>query len=200
MGGESTDAAATHASESLATTRTEAPAGALAYQTYEGTLRLRRSDGSDDREIAGDVPGKHLQPDWSPDGKRLVFTSRTGVDTLFEADADGGNAHQLVECVSPCIGDESAAYSPDGRRLVFVRAIGPLQDGRPSDCGLWSFEFRTKTLTQLTRHPKCQDREAYPRWSPDGTSLVFFRDHYDDAGAVANAISPCRLTAESSVS
>lgn len=189
-GGEPADAPATRASDHVATTGTEAPAGVIAYQTSEGTLRLLRSDGSDDRDIADDVPGEHLQPDWSPDEKRLVFTSRTGIDTLFEADADGRNAHRLIECIYPCIGDESAAYSPDGRRLVFVRLLGPVRGGRPADCGLWILELRTKKVRQLTSHPKCQDREAYPRWSPDGSTLVFLRDSYAEsyAGIRANAI------------
>ena len=189
-GGESADAPATQASEAPATTTTEAPAGVIAYQTAELTLRLLRSDGSGDREIAVDVPGEHLQPDWSPDGKRFVFTSRSGGDRLFEADADGGNAHQLVECDYPCLGDESAAYSPDGRRLVFVRALGPATGGRPADCGLWILELGTKKVRRLTSHPKCEDREAYPRWSPDGMTLVFFRDSYDESNAdlTANAI------------
>lgn len=28
----------------------------------------------------------------------------------------------------------------------------------------------------MTRHRNCRTREAFPRWSPDGSSLVFFRD------------------------
>ncbi len=155
--------------------------GAIAYQTFAGALRLVRSDGSHDREIVSGVPGEHLQPDWSPDGEHLIFTARTSKDVLYEVDADGRNAHQLIDCAKLCIGDESASYSPDGRRIAFIRAFGPLTDV-PADCGLWIFDRRTAKLTRLTSHPKCQDREAYPRWSPDGSTLVFFRDINDRQG------------------
>lgn len=179
-GGASTgkEATTSEAADAASTTTGNVPPGVIAYQTFEGTLRVIRSDGSDDHELVTDVPGEHLQPDWSPDGQHLVFTSRSSGDVLYEADTDGSNARQIVKCVYPCIGDESASYSPDGRRIAFIRALGPFT-GVPADCGLWLFDRSTGKVTQLTSHPKCQDREAYPRWSPDGSTLVFFRDLND---------------------
>jgi Tol biopolymer transport system component len=150
----------------------------IVYQTSEpASLRVIGSDGSGDHEIGGDVPGEHLQPDWSPDGTRIVFTSRGSKDQLFEVDANGGAAKQLLECADPCFVNESPAYSPDGRKVAFVQMLG--QGGtHPDDCGLWILDRATGKSRRLTRHATCQDREAYPRWSPDGSKLVFFREHY----------------------
>jgi Tol biopolymer transport system component len=90
---------------------------------------------------------------------------------------NGGAAKQLLECADPCFVNESPAYSPDGRKVAFVQMLG--QGGtHPDDCGLWILDRATGKSRRLTRHATCQDREAYPRWSPDGSKLVFFREHY----------------------
>ena len=58
----------------------------IAYQTYrtgaDGVdadgIGLMHPDGTDDHPIAADVSDAQLLPDWSPDGMRLVFTTRGG--------------------------------------------------------------------------------------------------------------------------
>jgi serine/threonine-protein kinase len=64
-------------------------------------------------------PSTDLLPVWTPDGRRLMFTSeRTGVRNLFSQAADGtGNVEQLTE--SPNI-QSATAVSPDGRFLLFT--------------------------------------------------------------------------------
>ncbi len=59
----------------------------IAYQTNKGDgVWLIHPDGKDDHEVVLDVPGEHLHPDWSPDGTRIVITSREAKDTLYELD------------------------------------------------------------------------------------------------------------------
>jgi Tol biopolymer transport system component len=166
-----------------------APAGVIAYQTdrtgREGVW-LIRSDGSDDHEVATDVPDEHLHPDWSPDGEHLLFTKRAEHDLLFEANAQGRNARQIVPCDDPCGGDDEASYSPDRRRIAFIRAFGPLaDDGSPKECRLAVFDRTSGTVTYLTRDPRCLGRAAFPRWSPDGSMLVYFVDRSDEFGATS---------------
>ena len=57
-------------------------------------------------------------PDWSPNGKQLVFTTdRRGSEDLWVMSADGGNQHPLTRSA----GDEwSPAWSPDGSQVAFV--------------------------------------------------------------------------------
>ena len=47
----------------------QASAGASA----EDGIWVKRSDGSETRELAPVVADVHLHPDWSPDGDRIVF-------------------------------------------------------------------------------------------------------------------------------
>ena len=101
----------------------------IAYQTsrsgQEGVW-LVHPDGTEDHQIAMDAAQQQLLPDWSPDGGRLVFTTRGGsTEPLYEYDLAKDESRQLFECSGSCLGDDEPAYSPDGRRVAFVRALSP---------------------------------------------------------------------------
>lgn len=64
-----------------------------------------------------------LQSSFTPDGRRLVFTScRTGQAQVFEAAFPGGRLRQLTEGAP--VHPYSPTLAPDGRRLYFVRGGG----------------------------------------------------------------------------
>jgi serine/threonine-protein kinase len=64
-------------------------------------------------------PANDYYPVWTPDGRRLIFSSsRTGVRNLFSQASDGtGAVERLTD--SPKV-QSSTAVSPDGRRLIFT--------------------------------------------------------------------------------
>ena len=90
------------------------PTGAwLAYvqnwseNTLEGQISLIRPNGDDAHTLVrGDAP------DWSPDGKHLVYVHQGSIWTV---DADGSNAHRLIA------NGHSPAWSRDGEMLAFMR-------------------------------------------------------------------------------
>lgn len=63
--------------------------------------------------------GRNDEPAWSPDGRRIAFTSyRNGSKDIYVMNADGSDVTRLTTN-----GDnESPAWSPDGRQIVFVSA------------------------------------------------------------------------------
>jgi Tol biopolymer transport system component len=91
------------------------------------------------------------------------------------------------------LGDDEPVYSPDGTKVVFIRALGPiihsdaLNDDVPSDCGLWIGDINTGKVKQITSNKEC-DREYNPRWSPDGSQLVYWRDPYSGGQPTGTSI------------
>ena len=108
--------------------------------TEVSALFTVRPDGRDLRQltpwdiIAGD-------PDWSPDGRRIVFSARLEthqrIQSLMVVDANGDHRHELT-VDDGVTGDGAdfryqesfnAGWSPDGKRIIFVRASYTDADG-----------------------------------------------------------------------
>lgn len=140
---------------------------------------LVHPDGTGRNKIGEDV-GAFGLPDWSPDGTKLVFTTRGGVtEPLYSYDLSTETSSQVFACEDPCYGDTDPSYSADGSQIVFVREFGPFVNDLPSDCGLWVGNVDSKQVTQITSNPGC-DKEYAPRLSPDGTTIAYYR--YDENG------------------
>jgi serine/threonine protein kinase len=103
--------------------------------------------------------GHDSQPDASPDGRTLAFTSdRDGVQRIWLRQITGGGEIPLTD--GP---DTSPRFSPDGSSLLFVR------DDPEQGTAL----YRVATLGGEPR--KILDDVAEADWSPDGQRIVFVR-------------------------
>ena len=168
----------------------------IAYDSGDG-IGLIHPDGTANRWIATDVPGDVLLPDWSPDGTRLVFTTRGGgeTDLLYEYELATDTSRPIFTCEAPCLGDDEPVYAPDSKGVAFIRYLGPLVtsptgDGEvPTDCGLWIGELSSGEVTQITSNTDAScDREYTPHWSPDGTQLTYWRDPYANGEPTGTAV------------
>ena len=84
-------------------------------------LFIMNADGSNQRQITK-LGGANFGPSWTPDGKRIVFSSnyknpRSGNFDLYLVDADGGNIEQLTFDEAF---DGFPMFSPDGKKLVWA--------------------------------------------------------------------------------
>jgi TolB protein len=122
-------------------------------------------DASPPRRISVGRGTDNVQPSFSPDGRRIAFTSgRVGHPEVYIMDADGTNAELLT---SFDFGDKNYRsdpdWSPDGRLVAFQSQFA---DGR----------FQVMTISLRDRSTKLLTSEGsneQPSWAPDGRHLVF---------------------------
>ncbi len=113
------------------------------------------------------LPDGACQPDWSPDGQRLVFTSpcrgnqqQYPGSSLWVMNVDGTGIAPLPTAPG---GDYDPAWSPDGERIAFTS----LRDGRPQ---IYVLELSSGTVTNVSSNSAHESQAA---WSPTGTQLMF---------------------------
>lgn len=129
----------------------------IAFERANGIF-LMRSDGSAQRRL---LSGTYGDPDWAPDGKRLVVTRTRRPRRIFIR--SGGKPRLLTDGYAP-------AWSPDGSLIAFTR-----NDRRsPSGRILSSVNVIGSYGGSVHRLAPGQD----PEWSPDGHRVIFTADEY----------------------
>ena len=114
------------------------------------------------------TPVPERQPDWSPDGTRIVYTARTsrhGPFRLFSINADGRDREPLTTQSGDSY-DMDPAWSPDGSKIAFVTNR---DGGFPEIYVMNADGSGRRRLTQNTQI------DADPSWSPDGSRIAFVR-------------------------
>jgi TolB protein len=120
-------------------------------------------DGAEVRQITKNQ-SINLSPGWTPDGKRIAFTSylKRNPD-LYLIDADGRNPERFLS--APGL-NAAPSWSPDGKQLALMMAV----EGK-SEIVLMDAQGGTpKRLTSS------HGNEASPTWSPDGKWIAFVSD------------------------
>ena len=129
-------------------------------------------------EIVDGHPDRDFGPQWSPDGRSLVFTSiRDGHHEIYRLDIAVGRATKLTNTE---FDSESASYSPDGRSIAFA-------SNRDGNKELYIMEAEGGNIRRLTSTP---GPETTPRWSPNGGLILFRRAADQESAANLFAINP----------
>jgi len=107
-----------------------------------------------------DDPADDLDPDWSPDGSKIAFSSnRDGMHHIYVVNGDGSS---LVQITNSKADDSEPAWSRDGKRIAFVRAI-------EGNTEIYVVNADGSNETRLTFAP---GNNKSPSWSLDGR--IFF--------------------------
>ena len=143
---------------------TSPPEGLIAFAREDG-IYLMRADGSGARPIwRGGSAFPAFGLDWSPDGRRLVFT--TLGESIWVLDADGTDLVRLVSAAdSPLKWFNGPAWSPRGRTIAFVATR---DDERNPD--VWVVNADGSGLHRLARTPRLWEWEV--DWSPKGGRIA----------------------------
>ena len=132
--------------------------------------------------IAGGTPTRiaeglayEQQPRFSPDGKRIAFTSdRGGGDNIWIMNVDGSGKHQLTKEAFRLL--NQASWSPDGR---FIAAKKHFTTGRSLGTGeVWLYHVSGGGGVQLVKRAsdQLQKELGEPTYAPDGKSIYYTRN------------------------
>jgi Tol biopolymer transport system component len=141
-----------------------------------GSLWRQRVD-SDGTEQLTDGPGYAYQPDWSPDGRFIVYTCDAGTRLeLWMLDLQSKRAHQLTHDSAVAL---EPRWSPDGTRIVYVSTahtrhfhlfLAEIRDGQITS----SVQLTQDNKSSLPRYYySAFDHEINPAWARDGKSVFF---------------------------
>jgi TolB protein len=174
--------------------------GQIAFRRYfndaqtKSAIFTMNADGSNIRRMTHAPRRTHDdQPDWSPDGKRFVFTRipADGPNYVNVVNADGSGLQRVTPTcarkptpnrVPPgCEDAGEGSFTPDGQHVTYVRATGRIRRFK-------TFEYEQiehaavaiigadgSGERELLRLPPYSADVHYPQVSPDGRFVVFER-------------------------
>src|SRR5215213_6266702 len=131
----------------------------LSYRDGNGEIYAMNADGTGQTNISNNT-ASDTDPDWSPDGTKLIFSSdRDGRIQIYIMNADGSGQMNLSN--SPYNDGGSPSWSPDGTKIAF-------SSDRDGNQEIYVMNADGTNQTRLTNNPAY---EIVPAWSPDGSKI-----------------------------
>lgn len=140
-----------------------------------GRVRTAMLDGSGVVDVAPSAPADQEHPDWSHDGKSLVFD--TELSMLWVVNSDGTALRSVYTCEAPCHSLQDGAWSPDGSEIAFM--VAETEDGATTSLSaILSLNVGSGAVRTIVDDTSGRVWLFHPRWSGDGQSIVFERDTF----------------------
>jgi len=147
----------------------EPPRGRIAYSRMVAggsyKIHVMNADGTGSRELPGQTDHFNYFPTWSPDGKRLSYSSMGREGTGQHVNICNADGSGLVSLTGPGGNGWLSAWSPDGEQLVFASGQGDTIDAYVADAD--------GTNVRVLNPARRSSPAAF--WLPDGKRIGFNR-------------------------
>jgi dipeptidyl aminopeptidase/acylaminoacyl peptidase len=135
------------------------PGDLIVFQTEARQIKTVRLDGAELTVVRSEA----YDPDWSRDGKRIVFVDLAS-RKLSSMNPDGTDIVPIMACV----GVLAPSWSPDGKRIAFVVSRGKSDTIEVVNADGSGRKVLIKTRAEATRRGGVS-------WAPDGERLAFVK-------------------------
>jgi Tol biopolymer transport system component len=171
-------------------TRTDAPSpsaprldGRIAFMHHDADgfwqVWVACADLAEQHQLTRNAGRNSGYPAWSPDASRIAFdsdrddpdlTDDQEISDIYTMSPDGQDVRKLTDSTGMAT---DAAYSPDGTLIAFGGGV----PGDSATAGIYVMDAAGGgSPRRVTTIPAGYDRDWAPRFSPDGTQLLFTRD------------------------
>lgn len=162
--------------------------GEFLYSHYDMLYKINRA-GYNLRPVAQAPLGFHWRDvDWTAQNGGKIAALAIGENIydsrIYLMNADGSDTVQIVSNEAGMLG--GPVFSIDGTKILFTKDVSGFEsvagDGRQLDSRIFLLNLLSGELTDLSSGKDDGTNDLMPRFSPDGSKIIFVNASNDDSG------------------